>query len=1368
MMRRNRILAVVAGVMIALPLVLVCALLIIANVDGGRRLLERTTERLSGGGVQLQGLAGRFPDQLQLAHLTLADTQGIWLQADDIRIDSSPLALLHKEARVELLHAGRLQIARAPQYASSQPKSSSGGLWFHELRLDQLDLQRVELGAPLAGEAVALRLTGNARAYSLQQASGQLRAQRLDSVPSTYQASAQIDAARVQLQVDLEEGAGGPLTHLIQLPDLGALALHLRLNGPRDAVDTSLDLKAGALTAAAKGTLNLPSATAELSVDLESAAMAPRPEIAWQRLALHGHWHGPLSRPVTDLKLEAAGIRAPDVQAKMLQADLRGEADRLLMDASVGGFRLETPALLIPDSKPLIVHAEAKFGESARPIDFTMVNSMISLKGHWNIATIDGSASAVLAEIQPFVALGGIDLRGSGTLDVRFGGVGKTPRLDASATLNVRGGAAPIAPLLRPRAIVACSLLFRDNGIGFDNTHVDASSARATMNGDILNGILNLNWKLAVSNLTALSPELAGNLTGSGAVTGRAPNLAIDADASGELSAHGSAPGDLRLSLHLRDLPRRTSGKLELAGSLDGAPLELLASAEAAGDGGFTARVERGDWKSAHAQGELHVDASAARPLGKIELRVLKLNDLDRLIGQPLQGDLSASVVFDAPAGHSRAEVDVEATDIGVPAQQAQQVRLTGAIDTPLTAPVFALQLTVLGQLNDRRGRLDLQADGPLSGLQLHLKSNLEASGTGEGPADAPVNMDVAALLDAPQSQLTLNSLTVDYRKASLRLLSPSLISYADGLAVDHLRLGSAQSELQLSGRITPTLDARASLSDLTEAPLRAVFPTLQVDGRVDASAEVTGSFAEPTGKVELHARGLRAASGAARGLPATIIDISAQLAGQTAQVDAHMHAGEGLDFNVTGQAPMNAAAQMALTMKGAFDLSLFNPILEASGERALGKTRIDAQLAGTPDAPIVHGSLELSGVSAQDYSRGARLTEVNARLDADGETLTLQQFSARAGPGTISASGTIKLDEGDWPVDLKVTGRNAQPLASDLLTANIDLDLSLSGALRGTLNAGGSVNVNRAVINIPNALPPDVPILNVVRAGQKPPAPPAPSKLVVALDFRVAAQRAVFVRGRGIDAELGGNLRIRGTLSDVDVSGGFDMRQGILSLAGATLRFTPESHLSFNGAGVKKKIDPTLYFIARNDSATAAWAQLKVTGYADAPVITLESNPPGMPQDQILSQLLFGQNPTQLSTLQLAQIGAALASIGGIGGAGGFDPINTVQRKLGLDRLSIAGGNSSGTTAPNQLGSAPGATNENAATIEAGRYISSRVYVGAKQSTAGPTQAQVQVDLTRKLKVQATLGTGGGSVQGATPQNDPGSSAGITYQFEY
>ncbi|HLY53677.1 MAG TPA: hypothetical protein VKQ31_11745, partial [Steroidobacteraceae bacterium] len=65
-------------------------------------------------------------------------------------------------------------------------------------------------------------------------------------------------------------------------------------------------------------------------------------------------------------------------------------------------------------------------------------------------------------------------------------------------------------------------------------------------------------------------------------------------------------------------------------------------------------------------------------------------------------------------------------------------------------------------------------------------------------------------------------------------------------------------------------------------------------------------------------------------------------------------------------------------------------------------------------------------------------------------------------------------------------------------------------------------------------------------------------------------------------------------------------------------------------------------------------------------------------------------------------------------------------------------------------------------------RYVSSRVFVGARQSTTGFTQVDVDVDLSKHLKLQTRLGNGSATTQGTTPENDPGSSVGLTYQFEY
>jgi translocation and assembly module TamB len=1381
MQRRTRLgLMAVAIVVLLLPLTLVLVVLVAGNTAEGRHLIERVTSDVTHGQVVLQGLGGRFPDRLHLGSLQLSDHSGPWLQAQDVELDTAPLELIGKVARIEQLHAGKLAVQRAPDYgdASTPPskpaRRSSSGWWFREIRLDQLDLQRLELGAALAGDEVAFQIAGNARLYSLQDARLELNAHRLDSVPSRYQAHAQIDRRQVNVSVDLEEGPGGPLTHLGHVPQLGALALHLQLHGPRDAVQTALDLHAGPVTAVVKGSINLMKTSSDLTVDADSGELPALFGVSWQRMSLHGTVSGTPAAPTSRAHLQVAGLTAPDVEGSAIDATLHGQAEKLLLDATVNGFKVVTPELIVPPGKPITLHGELRLAEPARPIDFTLANELVNLRGRWNLATIDGSATATMTDISPFVAMGGLDLQGRGTLEARFNVSQHTGRLETRAELDVSGGAAPLAQLVRPHAHAQTTLLFRPDGLEFQDTRVTADNAQASMSGTILSDGLNLNYKASVPRLAALSSELSGAMDATGVIKGRSPVLSIDADVHGDLSAHGSPSGPLHLLLKARNLPQRTTGTLALNGLLDGAPIDIDATAEAQPDGGVAGRIERGDWRSLHLEGAMRTDPKAEHPNGRLELRMAQLSDLDRLLGLSLRGGVQADVVLDERHGNNRAHISVDAQDVGVPSQQIQTLQLRGHIDQPTTRPELALRLDAAAQISGRATHLTAQAHGPMEQLDLTTRINLDKAGEGDGPIDAAAQFDATATLNVKQSELRLTTLTADYRKSNLHLTDPAVIDYGDGLRVDSLRLASDDAALQLSGRLSPTLDLRVVAENFTSAQLHALLPSMAADGRVNAHADLAGDAAHPTGHVEMHAVGLRAGAGAARGLPASNIDLKADLAGDVAEMDLQMHAGQGLDFTLTGQAPLNAQAAMQLKANGSFDLNIINPVLEAQGQRTQGTARINATLMGSPDAPQAHGTLILDGVDVQDYARGARLSNIQATLSADGEALTLQKFSARAGSGTLTASGTIRLGDSDWPVDLKLTGHDAQPLASDLLTANVDLDLTLSGTMRGQLNAGGTVRVNRAVINIPNALPPDIPTLHVIRPGQKLLPAASASKLIVALNYTIDAERAVFVRGRGIDAEFGGQVRVRGRTDDINISGGFEMRQGRINVGGTTLQFDPDSRIVFNGSGVQKKIDPTLNFSATNNTGAGASASLKVTGYADAPVITL-SSVPEEPQDQIMAQLLFGSGSVaSLNALQAAQIGAALVTLGGVGG-GGFNPINTVQKKLGLDRLSIAGGSGGGTgttgSSNSGSGSPPAATNNaesNAATIEAGRYVTSRVYVGAKQSTAGPTQAEVQVDLTRRLKLQATVGTGGGSVQGATPQNDPGSSAGIAYQFEY
>ena len=380
-----------------------------------------------------------------------------------------------------------------------------------------------------------------------------------------------------------------------------------------------------------------------------------------------------------------------------------------------------------------------------------------------------------------------------------------------------------------------------------------------------------------------------------------------------------------------------------------------------------------------------------------------------------------------------------------------------------------------------------------------------------------------------------------------------------------------------------------------------------------------------------------------------------------------------------------------------------------------------------------------------QDFALGAHLTDLAARIAADGDTIRIASFTGRAGQGTIAAGGTVGL-AGAMPVDLTLTARHATPLASDRMTAIMDADLTLRGEAQGQLAAGGTLKIDRAEIRIPDRLPTSIAVLDVRRPGEPPPPPPPPPP-DIALDLTVTAPGQAFIRGRGLFAEVAGRIKVGGTLAKPVPVGVFRLRRGNFNLAGTSLTFT-SGDVRFEGGA---RLDPALHLVATSTNGNIV-ATLTVGGFASAPRITLSSTPP-LPQDEVLAQLLFHQSASTLSAVQLASAAAALAQLGGVG-AGMLNPLDSLRQSLGLDRLTIGGGQ-----------------NGSGASLEAGTYVAKGVYVGAKQAAQGTgTQASVQIDLMKGLKLETSVGTGGqtSATGAAATQNPYGTSVGLTYQFQY
>jgi translocation and assembly module TamB len=1316
---------------LALVLLLLSATLFIAgNTDSGRAMIEKLTLRLTSGHVSIAGLAGSFPRHLTVERLELRDERGVWLSAEHVTLDWSPSALLGRRLQVDNLHVATAAMERTP---APSPNAHGGSASIPRIDVAAMTVDLLRLGPELAGMPASLVLHGSAHLRSVQDMVISASVHRTDG-DGDYDLRLQFDPKRMHAALTLHEPAGGPLENLLQLPGLGALAATVNLNGPREAEHVDVSIDAGDSRVRAHGSFNLTDLSADLEFAFDSPALSPRPDIAWESLSLHGRWHGPLKAPGADAQIVASQLRLPGgTRLASLTGNLTAGSGTAALHALLGGLRIPGPQPQLLEDSPVKIDASMRLDATARPLDLRAAHRLFSLHASTDVtpAAADKRSATLelrLPDLSPLAALGGQKVAGSALVNaqLRHDAAATHLSLNASAALGVGteiwsdavGDSATLqmSGALSERAITLESMKFTGRALSLAASGDMSRPAPGPRGSSPAN--LRARWDLAVRDLKALSPALAGPLEGSGTLQGPVTALAGEAQLRSTLSVRGSPPGTVTAAVKMHGLPSSPSGTLVVQGMLDGTPLQVDVAVERTQERSFQALVHRADWKSAHADGEISIEPNAAQSHGQLRLQMGQLADLRDLLGTNMGGSFAATVTVHPDPTRTHAELHVDAHDLTVgPFAANAQLSAKGVADA------FGFKLDV--QVPNLRG--------------------------------APATVSASGSADLVARTIAVASAAANYRGQDLHLLSPARIAMANGVSVDVLKIGAQQAVFQLEGNISPSLDVRASLHGVQPALINVFAPGLLAAGTIEGSARLQGSLASPTGQVRLTATGLAAADSAALGLPSLDLHATAELAANTATIDAGLVAGTASRLSVTGRAPLAADGALDLKISGSLDVGMLNPMLEARGQHAAGVLEVDATVAGSVAAPKIDGTVNLAKGSVRDYARGLALSDINAAIVGSEGTLQIKSLTASAAPGTVSMTGQVGVLQSGIPVDLKIKADNAQPVASKLVTANLNADLHLSGTARQRLDITGKVHLNRTMIGIPNSLPPNVAVLEVRRHG-KPAPPPREKQLVIGLDVAVEAPQEFLVQGRGLDAEMHGTLHLGGTTDSPLVSGGFDLQRGSFALASSKLDFS-EGHVGFNGAGLKNKIDPTLDFTAKTTIADTT-ATLHITGLADAPQFEFSSTPE-KPQDEIMALLLFGAPAAQLSALQLAQVGAALASLSGVGGDGSLNPLVKLQKSLGLDRLTVGAGTSSTTGTGT-------ATQNTGASIAAGRYISKRVYVEAKQTTNGTSQLEADIDLTKHLKLQTRLGNGTASVQGTTPENDPGSSIGLLYQFEY
>ena len=652
------------------------------------------------------------------------------------------------------------------------------------------------------------------------------------------------------------------------------------------------------------------------------------------------------------------------------------------------------------------------------------------------------------------------------------------------------------------------------------------------------------------------------------------------------------------------------------------------------------------------------------------------------------QGRVDFTALLD-PAG---ARIDATATGQGLRRGALSLARFAG--NARLAGETGEIRASVAGS---RGAGFAIQAAAQLSpeGYAIRAQGNVGRQ---------PIRLDTPALLR---------------REGEGWRLQPVRVTFAGGIAQVAGRFGADATEVQ------------ATVAKLPLAVLDIGYGGLGLGGTASGTVNyATAAGAAPTGRVNLTVRGLTRSGllasstpvdlGVAGVLGADKVGVRVVMAsgGHTVgRAQALLRpAGGGGDLmqrltagSVAAQLRYQGPADTLwrLTRVELFDLT--------------GPVAIAADVGGTLANPQLRGVVRASGARIQSASTGTVLTDVQAQGRFAGARLRIDRLTATAGRGgSVSGAGDFTFGSGGVALDLKVNADKAVLIDRDDIGATVSGPLAFrSDGAGGTISGDVRLDASRYRLGQATAAS-AVPRLNVrevnvpLGTGEED-APAAPWRL----DVKARAPGGLMVSGLGLTSEWSARVTLGGTPTNPAITGRATLVRGDVEFAGREFELE-RGVIRFDG---EVPANPALDIEADADTQGLN-ATIRVTGVAQKPEITFASTP-ALPQDELLSRLLFGTGITNLSAPEALQLAAAVAALQD--GGNGLNPINAVRRAAGLDRLRIL-------PADTQTGQGT--------SIAAGKYVTRRLYAEIITDGAGYSATRVEFQVTRWLSLLSSIST--------------------------
>ena len=985
--------------------------------------------------------------------------------------------------------------------------------------------------------------------------------------------------------------------------------------------------------------------------------------------------------------------------------------------------------------------------------------------------TLNVGFSLDVSDLSPATAIVGKPIRGTLKASGSLRGPFAAPLVNAKATgsgltydrfsvgalnldLDMRGEPGGIAPFtlsasaFQPRigdpgidSLLGETLTLNAVGTldqGSKRIRIDDATARAAVGGarivgniDLGNQTLDLGYAALLPTLGMLQPVVNKPLGGSAFVDGRITGAFADPSTSGILTGNGIFFDTYQLgNLTARyDLMRLVSGPAGEA-SIDANTPQGPLTASVAFD--LTGGVPRIDRLSVNGLG-LNVDGNfRSVPGGLYEgeamLNASDLAPLGALIGQEIAGTADGTVRMSAQSGLQYAVVDLKAANISY-AQGGAVIATVASVDIRgQVADAFGADPTIDGSVNATQAvvmgfpiqQVQGSAQGPLSGL------NTSISGSGGETGSERIDMVARLRLVGFPRGADVSSLSASYKGVNLAAAGPFRLTEVQGggWRAEGLDLRLDDGEIVGSGEYTPN-GVLANLR-FRNVPLQLAqlsgFDLIRT-GRLEGQVNIDTRTA-PRGDFSLTATVLRL-KGAQLDDPFDFV-VTGTMDGSALNAEAKMTSGLiQTPFVASARIPLNSVAGQPLPLpdyNAPFtaqvdwngDVSEFWAFVPAPDHVLSGPIVLRGRAGGTLNAPQLEGGAVLTGGRYQHLDFGTLLDQLNARADFTQDGRVVFEVTATDGvTGTLRANGSYIVADGT--IDSALSLNQAALVRRDDLTAVISGDATAKSIGRD-LAVAGAFRTDFVELRLIGGYGSSLVVVDAIPVGETAPlyTPPSDAKEAqrISLDVSLDFPQQVFVRGRGLESEWGGQIKATGYASAPRLTGIIEKRRGWLDLLGR------QFELSIGDVRFSGPLDPFIRVrLQRDANDITGW--LDVTGPASDLEIGFGSIP-ALPPDEVLPRLLFGRSKQSLSGLEAAQLAAGVATLL----SGKASALDSVRGALGVDVLRVEGGDEEGTS------------------VSTGKYISQGVFVGAKQNlTTGQSSAIVEIEVFENIEIEAELG---------------------------